>query len=184
MTSVRASTVRSIRGAGAAWMKCTWRDGANPSYSTQRVYVKDMTTGEVVEVSAPNAYTNTIRDSYTPFVATLRRVRVGAPRVVPRGPRPARDRRYPAGLRDRVIAAGSVLWTREFGTTYSDNLYSLSVGTNGSALVSGYTLGDLGGSGEPVGALLRKYDSDGDELWMPRAPTARSSQAASYTSPR
>ncbi len=52
--------------------------------------------------------------------------------------------------------AGAEVWTRQFGTAGTDNALSVSLGSDGSVLVAGYTLGD---------AFVRKYDAAGAEVW-------------------
>lgn len=63
-------------------------------------------------------------------------------------------------------AAGSLSWMQSFGTPGAQAVHSVAVDGNGDILVSGDTLGALGG--ENVGgydAYVRKYNSNGDVLW-------------------
>ena len=64
-------------------------------------------------------------------------------------------------------AAPDMLWTRQFGSTGSDTAHNVAVDTAGNVYVVGDTLGILPGQ-NALGrrdAYLRKYDSDGNELW-------------------
>jgi hypothetical protein len=63
-------------------------------------------------------------------------------------------------------ASGSLLWTRQMGTTSEDYSHSVAVDGLGNAYISGYTGGSLGGPGAGNGdAFLVKYDSSGSLLW-------------------
>ena len=72
---------------------------------------------------------------------------------------------------------GNVLWTRQFGTPHrpgaqgEDLASDVSVDGAGNVYVVGFTLGSLPGQAD-LGAddlYLRKYDSDGNELWVQRS---------------
>jgi len=64
-------------------------------------------------------------------------------------------------------AAGSELWTRQFGTPGADIAWGVEV--EGRAI---YVVGDVAGAlpdlayaGGPADAFIRKYNADGNELW-------------------
>lgn len=64
-------------------------------------------------------------------------------------------------------AAGSEMWTRQFGSTLSDLARSVAVDTFGNVLLTGDTSGALPGA-VSIGAtdvFVRKYDPSGNELW-------------------
>ena len=75
-----------------------------------------------------------------------------------------------AGLFDAFLAkydsSGSVLWTRQIGTTANDESCSVAVDGSGNAYISGWTYGSLGGPNAGDGdVFLAKYDSSGLLLW-------------------
>lgn len=75
------------------------------------------------------------------------------------------------GLSDAVLqkysAAGSLLWTRQFGTSDSDFAVAVSVGSDGSVVVVGGTEGTFPGQAYlgVQDVFVRKYDADGTLLW-------------------
>jgi len=82
-----------------------------------------------------------------------------------------------AGLYDAFLAKydsfGSLLWTRQIGTTNDDRSSSVAVDVFGNAFISGYTEGSL--SGPHAGdrdAFLAKYDPSGGLLWTRQLGTA------------
>jgi hypothetical protein len=84
-----------------------------------------------------------------------------------------------AGGQDAFVrkydAAGAVLWTRQFGSASFDYAYSVSVGSDGSVLVAGYTGGTLpgqssaGGRTRLCGSTMRRAPSSGRASLGPRA---------------
>ena len=75
-----------------------------------------------------------------------------------------------AGFEDAFLRAydpnGTELWTRQFGTSSGDYAYGVATDTNGNVYVTGYTRGDLDGTGEgEYDAFLRAYDPNGNEVW-------------------
>ncbi len=75
------------------------------------------------------------------------------------------------GGRDAFVrkydAAGSELWTRQFGTPNSDVSNSVATDAGGNVYVTGFTGGTLPGqsfSGS-FDTFIRKYDASGTELW-------------------
>jgi len=79
-----------------------------------------------------------------------------------------------SGLDDAFVrvydAAGTELWTRQFGTSDRDVADAVTVGSTGDVIVAGSTRGTLPGQdpGRPAGnadAFVRKYSADGNELW-------------------
>ena len=73
-------------------------------------------------------------------------------------------------------AAGTELWTRQFGSTSYDEGYAVAVANDGSVVVAGYTAGSLSGqtSAGSTDAFLRKYDAAGTELWTRQFGTSGS----------
>ena len=63
-------------------------------------------------------------------------------------------------------SSGSLLWTRQIGTTKFDNSFSAAVDALGNAYISGFTQGNLGGpNAGGDDAFLAKYNSSGSLLW-------------------
>jgi hypothetical protein len=63
--------------------------------------------------------------------------------------------------------AGNEVWTRQFGASRDAVAYGVALDEDGSVLVVGFTNGALPGQPRYAyrDAYLRKYDSDGVELW-------------------
>jgi WD40 repeat protein len=80
-------------------------------------------------------------------------------------------------------AAGTQLWTRQFGTASTDYAYSVSVGSDGSVLVAGSTGGTFSGqaSAGNYDAFVRKYDAAGTQLWTRQFGTASNDEARSVS---
>lgn len=76
-----------------------------------------------------------------------------------------------AGKRDAWIArldgAGTVLWTRQLGSSEDDYATAVSADQAGGFFVGGWTAGSLGGpfSG-PFDSWLARYDGAGNQLWI------------------
>ena len=75
-----------------------------------------------------------------------------------------------AGIADAFVrkydAAGSTLWTRQFGTPGFDNVWGIHVDVEGNVYLAGSTEGDLGGmNAGQEDAFVRVYDADGDLRW-------------------
>jgi len=64
-------------------------------------------------------------------------------------------------------ANGSLLWTRQFGTSVGDDAHSVSVDSNDNVLAAGTTEGALPGQTNAGGsdAFVSKYDPNGEVLW-------------------
>jgi hypothetical protein len=82
-----------------------------------------------------------------------------------------------AGSGDAFLAkydsSGSLLWTRQLGTSSNDHSQSVAVDAYGNAFISGYTEGSLGGpNAGDRDAFLSKYDSSGSLLWTRQLGTA------------
>lgn len=61
---------------------------------------------------------------------------------------------------------GSVLWTRQFGTTEIDGIEGTAVDADGNILVGGSTTGDLAAQNAgSYDGFVRKYDPNGNVLW-------------------
>lgn len=73
-----------------------------------------------------------------------------------------------AGGRDAFVrkydAMGTLLWTRQFGSTATDVAYSVAVGADGSIVVAGASDGVLPGQAS-AGAFVRKLAGDGSHIW-------------------
>ena len=76
-----------------------------------------------------------------------------------------------AGMVDAFVrkydAAGTELWTRQFGSSERDFARGVALDGQGSGYVVGETYGVLPGQAPAGGydAYVRKYDADGTELW-------------------
>jgi hypothetical protein len=82
-----------------------------------------------------------------------------------------------AGIGDAFLTkfdeSGTHLWSRQIGTSRTDDSYSVAVDAAGDVFISGYTDGNL--DGENIGhadAFLAKYDSLGNHLWSRQVGTA------------
>ncbi len=64
-------------------------------------------------------------------------------------------------------ALGNVIWTRQFGTVFSDDATGVVTDPFGNVYVTGYTFGGLDGNPGSGGAevFLIKYNSDGVKQW-------------------
>jgi hypothetical protein len=79
-------------------------------------------------------------------------------------------------------AAGTLQWTREFGTTVHDGSYDVSADGLGNVYISGYTHGSLGepnaGNGD---AFISKYDAAGNIQWTRQLGTAEADNSFSVS---
>jgi hypothetical protein len=63
-------------------------------------------------------------------------------------------------------STGAEAWTRQFGTTGTDEAYGVAVAADGSVYVAGRTSGALEGSlAGGTDAFVRKYDAAGNVVW-------------------
>jgi hypothetical protein len=79
----------------------------------------------------------------------------------------------------KYSGAGSVLWTRQFGTAANDVAFGGATDANGNVYVVGFAGASLPGEsffGE-VDAFLRKYNSQGNEVWTVQFGTDATDQA-------
>jgi hypothetical protein len=69
---------------------------------------------------------------------------------------------------------GSVVWTRQFGTSESDEVLSMAIDASG-LYIAGTTTGALAGqrSAGSVDAFVRKYDFEGRSVWTKQMGTAK-----------
>jgi len=68
---------------------------------------------------------------------------------------------------------GSLLWTRQLGTSGWDVSYGVAVDTTGNIFISGRTSGSLGGSGAGGNdAFVSKYSTTGSLLWTRQQGTS------------
>jgi len=69
--------------------------------------------------------------------------------------------------------SGSLLWSRQIGTSSYDRAYSVAVDAIGNAYISGDTQGSLAGpNAGGYDAFLAKYDSSGSLLWSQQIGTS------------
>lgn len=72
---------------------------------------------------------------------------------------------YDAFIR-KYSSSGSVLWTRQFGTSAEDLAMDVAVDGSGNLYVVGYTYGSLGGTnGGEADMFIRKYTASGSVSW-------------------
>jgi hypothetical protein len=69
---------------------------------------------------------------------------------------------YPDVFIAKIDLSGSVVWTRQFGSPYTDK--ALGVAADGTGVYLAGVAGVLPGQTD-YGAFVRKYDFDGNELW-------------------
>jgi len=87
-----------------------------------------------------------------------------------------------AGVYDAFVRKydpdGNEVWTRQFGTASHDNAYGISADATG-VYVAGYTLGSFDGQSNAglMDAFVRKYDTDGNELWTSQFGTGEDDRA-------
>ena len=70
--------------------------------------------------------------------------------------------------------AGSLAWTRQFGSTLFDWATGVATDGNGNVFVSGYTAGNLAGNNlgrNSYDAFIIKYDAEGTVLWRQQLGT-------------
>ena len=75
---------------------------------------------------------------------------------------------------------GDVVWTKQLGTTSSDQAYGVAIDSNNNVYITGSTYGSLGGANAAVGsvdAFLAKYNSDGTVEWTKQLGTSSYDQA-------
>ncbi len=89
-----------------------------------------------------------------------------------------------AGERDVFVrkydSSGTELWTRQYGTSSRDVASGISVDASGYVYVAGETGGTLPGqtsAGGTTDTFVRKYDSNGNELWTRQFGTSGYDQA-------
>lgn len=76
------------------------------------------------------------------------------------------------GSRDALIAKydsqGDLLWTKQFGTSSFDTVYSIATDNQGSSYIAGITEGDLATPlhASTSDAFIAKYDSNGNQQWI------------------
>ena len=75
-----------------------------------------------------------------------------------------------AGEDDAFVAKydpdGTLMWTRQLGTSASDRAFGITGGTSGNIYITGRTFGSLGGSSAGSNdVFLASYDSDGNLRW-------------------
>jgi len=77
-------------------------------------------------------------------------------------------------------ASGAQLWSRQIGTSASDQSYAVAIDASGNAYISGRSAGSLGGaSAGDYDAVLIKYDGAGSLLWSRQVGTVGSDYSRS-----
>ena len=75
----------------------------------------------------------------------------------------------------KYSAAGNLLWTQQLGTSALDVASGVAVDAAGSAFITGYTKGSLGGPNAGGNdAFLAKYSAEGNLLWTQQLGTIAS----------
>ena len=76
-------------------------------------------------------------------------------------------------------ASGTLLWTRQLGSTVHDGVRAVSVDHQGHVFVAGVTLGALPGhsSSGSDDAFVRRYDANGGLVWSRQLGTSLNDQA-------
>lgn len=87
-----------------------------------------------------------------------------------------------AGLADICLvkydAVGVRLWTRQFGTSRGDYANGVAVDVSGNTYITGYTLGNLGGTNAGHADIcLVKHDAEGSRLWTRQFGTSEQDYA-------
>jgi hypothetical protein len=73
----------------------------------------------------------------------------------------------------KYSSAGDLVWSRQIGTSSTDESWSVAMDGSGNAYISGNTLGSLGGpNAGGADAFLTKYDSSGNTLWSQQIGTS------------
>jgi hypothetical protein len=90
-----------------------------------------------------------------------------------------------AGSADAVLikysSAGDLVWSRQIGTSSTDESWSVAVDASGNAYISGETAGNLGGpNAGGRDAFLSKYSSAGDLVWSRQIGTLNSDEAGQW----
>jgi Beta-propeller repeat/PEP-CTERM motif len=84
---------------------------------------------------------------------------------------------------NKYDAAGNLLWTRQLGTSQSDEQVSISADGLGNVYISGVTRGSLGGP--PIGegdAFICKYGASGNVLWTRQLGTTHDDESHAVSS--
>jgi hypothetical protein len=69
--------------------------------------------------------------------------------------------------------SGNPVWSQQIGTTGSDYSQSVTVDASGNVYISGYTMGDIGGTNSGLhDAFLTKFDASGSVVWSQQIGTA------------
>ncbi len=80
----------------------------------------------------------------------------------------------------KYSAAGNLLWTQQLGTSALDVASGVAVDAAGSAFITGYTKGSLGGPNAGGNdAFLAKYSAAGNLLWTQQLGTSEGDRARS-----
>ena len=80
------------------------------------------------------------------------------------------------GFVRKYAADGTAVWTQQFGTTGKNSGSGVSVGSDGSVYVTGFTAGDPGGTNaDGDDGFVRKYAADATVLWTQQFGTTGNS---------
>ena len=82
------------------------------------------------------------------------------------------------GFLNRYDGNGNLIWSRQFGTPYSDAVKSVSADSLGNVFVAGFTLGSYAGPNlGGADAFVTKYDADGNFVWFRQIGTNKDDYA-------
>jgi hypothetical protein len=77
-------------------------------------------------------------------------------------------------------ASGSPCWTRQFGTSGTEESFGVAADANANIVICGWTEGSLGGANQGSrDAFVRKYNASGDVVWTQQLGTSGSDEAHS-----
>jgi hypothetical protein len=86
------------------------------------------------------------------------------------------------GFLVKYSADGSKIWTRLFGTNWTDVPVAAKTGSDGSIYVTGFTTGSLGGPiNGPTDAFLTKFSATGTKIWTKQFGSSGSDGAGGIT---
>lgn len=76
------------------------------------------------------------------------------------------------------VQAQTVSWTRQLGTSSSDQSFSVATNSIGNVYISGLTQGSLGGANQGgVDAWVAKYSSNGALVWKKQLGTSNNDES-------
>lgn len=91
-----------------------------------------------------------------------------------------------AGSDDAWVAKynsdGNILWSKQFGTSRSEQATDIVVDGSGNSYLTGFTSGNLGDSSTNAGgrdAWVAKYDTDGNRVWIDQLGSLKDDESQS-----